>query len=95
MKNFKNVVSFFFLALFVSCADMTKEVEDSINKLNAKTEKLDSIVNQELKKVNKLDSIIIKEGEKVKKLDSLIDKSSLKIDSIAKSKINLLKGRNN
>jgi hypothetical protein len=90
--------NFFLITLafvLVSCVDISKQAEEKINLLNAKTAKLDSLVNKELKKVNSLDSIINKEGAKVKKLDSLITKSTSKIDSIANSKMNLLKKINN
>ena len=97
MKEYKYVKIFFitFTAVLVSCGDISKQAEEKINQLNAKTAKLDSLVNKELKKVNALDSIINKEGAKVKKLDSIITKSTSKMDSIAKSKMDLLKKINN
>lgn len=96
MKNLlkKNVLIIFSILLFSSCGDISKNVEDKINELNTKAEKLDSIVNRELNKVNSLDSIINIEGDKVKRLDSLINKSSSKIDSITNEKINLFKKNN-
>ncbi len=93
MKNLNLMLILTSVVLFSSCNNLTQEVENKLNKLNDKTLKLDSLVNNELEKVNTLDSIITKEGNKIKKLDSLIDKSSLKIDSIAKSKMDILKGR--
>lgn len=83
------------IGLFISCGDISKKAEEKINELSTKTDQLDSLVNKELKKVNSLDSLITKEGAKVKKLDSLINKSTSKIDSIANSKIKLLKNINN
>lgn len=84
-----------FVGLFISCSDLSQKAEKKINELSSKTDKLDSLVNKELKKVNALDSLISKEGAKVKRLDSLINKSTSKIDSIANTKINLLKNLNN
>jgi hypothetical protein len=97
MKNhfYNSFVLITFTGVLISCGDISKQAEEKINQLNAKTEKLDSLVNKELKKVNSLDSIINKEGARVKKLDSLITKSTSKIDSIANSKMNLLKKINN
>jgi hypothetical protein len=89
-----STVIVFTIALMTSCNDLSQKIEDNIVKLNSKTEKMDSLVNTELEKVNRLDSIINKETEKVKKLDSIIDKSALKIDSIANSKLNLLRKTN-
>ena len=83
------------IGLFISCGDISKKAEEKINELSSKADELDSLVNKELKKVNTLDSLISKEGAKVKKLDSLVNKSTSKIDSIANSKINLLKNLNN
>lgn len=93
MKNLlkKSVLIIASIGLFMSCGDMSLKVEEKINELNIKAEKLDSIVNKEMNKVVALDSLINREGDKVKKLDSIINKSSLKIDSIANEKINLLK----
>lgn len=78
------------IVIATSCGDLNQKVEDKLNLLNNKADKLDSIVNNELKKVNTLDSLIEKEGSKVKRLDSLIDKSTSKIDSITNAKKNTL-----
>ena len=93
--KYSNFLLMTLTGILVSCGDISKQAEEKINELNAKTEKLDSLVNKELKKVNSLDSIINKEGAKIKKLDSLVTKSTSKIDSIANSKLNLLKNINN
>ena len=93
MKNKLNIICFAILiiGLLTSCGDLSQKAEDKLNELNAKTDRLDSLVNKELKKVNSLDSLINNEGVKVKKLDSIITKSTTKIDSIANSKMNILK----
>jgi len=93
MKNLlkRSVLIIVSIGLFTACVDMSKRVEEKVNKLIDKTEKLDSLVNKEFDKVIALDSLINMEGDKVKKLDSLINKSSSKIDSIANEKINLLR----
>jgi|LakMenEpi03Aug12_release.lakeMendotaPanAssembly.Ray.scaffolds.fasta_scaffold3359222_1 hypothetical protein len=93
-QKYSNFILITLTGVLVSCGDISKQAEEKINQLNDKTEKLDSLVNKELQKVNSLDSIINKEGAKVKKLDSLITKSTSKIDSIANSKMNLLKKMN-
>jgi hypothetical protein len=82
----KNYILLVVLVATVSCGDLNQQVEDKLNLLNNKADKLDSIVNKELDKVNSLDSLIEKEGSKVKRLDSLIDKSTSKLDSIANAK---------
>ncbi len=87
----KTSVSILFAAiLLISCGDISTKVEEKLNLLNAKAEKLDSIVNIELNKVKSLDSIINVEGGKVKSLDSLINRSTSKIDSIANAKFKML-----
>jgi len=90
-----NVLIIMALGIFTSCGDMTSTIEEKINELSNKTEKLDSLVNKELDKVIALDSLIDKEGEKVKELDSLIHRSSSKLDSITNEKMNYLKKINN
>lgn len=82
----KNYILLAVLVATVSCGDLNQQVEDKLNLLNNKADKLDSIVNKELDKVHTLDSLIEKEGSKVKRLDSLIDKSTSKLDSIANAK---------
>lgn len=84
MKNYILVLGILFVS--TSCGDLDQKVEEKLNLLNSKADKLDSIVNKELDKVNSLDSLIEKEGSKVKRLDSLIDKSTSKLDSIANAK---------
>ena len=79
------------IGLLTSCVDMSKKVEEKIDELTKKTEKLDSLVNKEFDKVIALDSLVNMEGGKVKKLDSLIKKSSSKLDSFANQKINMLR----
>jgi len=72
----------FLSVTFISCSDVSRKVNDKIEKLIKKTESLDSLLNQELDKVLTLDSLIDKEHQKVIKLDSLIQKSSSKLDSV-------------
>ena len=80
-----------FIGLLTSCTDMSSRMEEKVNMLINKTEKLDSLVNQEFDKVLSLDSLINMEGDKVKKLDSLINRSSARIDSIANGNLGRLK----
>lgn len=75
---------------FISCNNLSNEVENKLNDLNRKTDSLDSIINKEVDKVLTLDSLINKESEKVKKLDTLINKSSSQLDSILKKGSKLL-----
>ncbi len=91
----KSILNKFFPALiitfsFISCNNLSNEVENKLNDLNRKTVSLDSIVNKEVDKVLTLDSLINKESEKVKKLDTLINKSSSQLDSISKKGSKLL-----
>ncbi len=90
-KQLKIILPLLMMVLFISCSDMSKQVEGRLNELTNKAESLDSIVNKEIDKVMTLDSIINLEGNKVKVLDSLINKSSSRIDSIAREKIRSLK----
>lgn len=80
------IITFF----FISCNNLSNEVENKLNDLNKKTDALDSIINKEVDKVLTLDSLINKESEKVKKLDTLINKSSSQLDSISKKGSKLL-----
>jgi hypothetical protein len=90
-KQLEIILSFMMMVLFISCSDMREKVEERLNDLNKKAERLDTLLNKEFDKVIALDSIINRESEKVKVLDSLINKSSSRIDSIAKEKIRSLK----
>lgn len=82
-KALKIILVFAFLSVtFISCRDVSRKVDDNLEKLIKKTESLDSLLDQEVDKVLTLDSLIEKEHQKVKKLDSLIQKSSSKLDSI-------------
>ena len=74
----------FFSVTLISCSDVSRKVDDNIEKLLKKTETLDSLLNQEVDKILTLDSLIDKEHQKVIKLDSLIQKSSSKLDSVVK-----------
>lgn len=87
----KSILLMVTIALFTSCGDITKKVEDKLKVLNEKTLKLDSLVNKEFSKVPSLDSILNMKGDKMRKLDSIINKSSSKFDSISNEKINSLK----
>ena len=79
------------LGLFISCGEMTKKVEDKLNDLTNKANRLDTLINKEIDKVMVLDSIINLERDKIKALDSLINKSSSKLDSVARAKIKSFK----
>jgi hypothetical protein len=87
----KSILLMAIFALFASCGDIAKKVEDKMKVLNEKTLRLDSLVNKEFSKIPALDSLINMKGDKIKKLDSIINKSSSKFDSISNEKINLLK----
>lgn len=92
MKQKLNIITIVFtLIAFTSCQQMSNKVDEKLNKLSNKADQLDSIINKEVDKVMSLDSLINLEGDKVKKLDSLINKSSIRIDSIAKTKLKSLK----
>lgn len=90
-KYFSVILPLMFLVLFISCGEMTKKVEDKLNELTNKANRLDTLINKEIDKVMVLDSIIQMESDKVKVLDSLIHQSSSKLDSIAREKIKSFK----
>ncbi|MBA4300385.1 hypothetical protein SAMN03080617_03671 [Algoriphagus alkaliphilus] len=82
-KKLKTTLCVAFLSVtFISCGDVSRKVDENIDKLINKTQYLDSLLNQEVDKVLTLDSLIDKEHQKVIKLDSLIQKSSSKLDSV-------------
>ena len=84
-------VSLVAMGALMSCNDLNRQVEDRLNELSNKAEKLDSLVNKELDKVKTLDSVITRERNKIKDIDSIINNSSSKFDSIANEKIRELK----
>ncbi len=90
-KQLKVILPLLIMVLFISCSDMSKQVEDHLNNLTNKANSLDTLINKEIDKVLALDSIINLESDKVKVLDSLINKSSSRLDSIAKEKIKSLR----
>lgn len=77
-----NIFIAFLSITFFSCNDVSRKVDDKIEKLIKKTESLDSLLNQEVDKILTLDSLIDKEHQKVILLDSLIQKSSSTLDSV-------------
>lgn len=88
-KVLKTILFVVFLsATFTSCGDVSRKVDENIEKLIKKTESLDSLLNQEVDKILIIDSLIDKERLKVIKLDSLIQKSSSKLDSVVNRVIN-------
>ena len=88
----RRIFPVFIVMAFVSCNNLSNEVENKINELKTKTESLDSLINQEVEKVSSLDSLINGESDKVKKLDSIINKKVSAIDSISGEKFKQLKG---
>lgn len=94
MKNqiIKSLLFVVTIGLLFSCNnEVSKKLEEKLNELESKTERLDSIVNREVNRVRNLDSLIDFENDKIKQLDSIITKSSSRIDSVAGKKIELLK----
>lgn len=86
----KKSVTLLFLAptlMFASCNDLGKKVEDQIQSISAKADKLDSLVNREIEKMESLDSLINIETDKIIRMDSLLEKSTQKMDSLVNSKI--------
>ena len=76
---------------FLSCSDIDRQIEEKLDRINEKAEKLDSIVKSETQKVLTLDSLIILERDKLQQLDSLVNTSASQFDSIKQQKIDQLK----
>lgn len=75
-------------AIFTSCGDLNRKVDEKMEKLMKNAESLDSLINKEVDKVLVLDSLINTGTEKAKMLDSVINKSTSRLDSLVRKKLN-------
>ena len=79
------------IGLFYSCTEVSKQVEEKLDKLKNTAVQIDSIVDSGVRKIKQLDTLVNSETDKKQLIDSLVNKGSLKIDSIANNKIEQLK----
>lgn len=75
-------------AIFISCGDLNRKVDEKIENLMKNAESLDSLINREVDKVLVLDSLINTGTEKAKMLDSVINKSTSRLDSLVRKRLN-------
>ncbi len=89
-KGIKNMLFIIAIGFLTSCSDISTKLENQLIELDTKTERLDSLINSKIDEVIELDTLISSENFRIKKLDSLMERNTLKIDSVAKEKIQLL-----
>ena len=88
----EGLLSVVLIVIMASCNnELGQNLEDKLNAFDSKADSLDLFLNKDLDRVGKVDSLINFGNETFKKLNSVITKSSLKVDSLADKKLELLK----